>query len=577
MFKTGFNKTWLVAAMLLASLGLTTGCSDDSDSLGAADNLGGASNNDSNNDVNNDGNNDVNNDFNNDVNNGFDDSDFNNDGPDQDDEEPGGNTNVNLGGAQDFGFFRRQLDDNRVPQVGEFDAAGFFAEHFTPLPEPDCGERICVQAMMGVMGNLVNRNNCTMLQIGLNSPLEADEANRPPLSLAVVVDVSGSMAANGKMEFVRQGLTQLVNELYDDDQIAIITYETRVDVPFEMAPVRGNRNDLLEIVQALRPQGSTNLYDGLERGYRQVFENYDSGRQNRVILLSDGEPTAGITDADEIVDMSRAFNSDGVGLTTVGLGTDFNYTMMRDLAEQADGNFYFLENSAAVDEVFTQELAYFTVPVAFDLVMDVRTGENYTLGAARGSRLWEDTEYGGHIEIPSVFLAHRTSPDDIEPGGGRRGGGSALLVELMPADDNGQELTAGQVATVDLEFREPGTNEIITDSVEVTVPFAPWDTPLRGFFENEIVEKSFVMLNIYVGLEMACGLFHEGDPIEGIVVLDRLIAAAEDYNDSVNNGMGDTDIEFDIDLMEQLIEVILANGGSEPEDSGIDEDPWPAD
>ena len=133
------------------------------------------------------------------------------------------------------------------------------------------------------------------------------------------------------------------------------------------------------------------------------------------------------------------------------------------------------------------------------------------------------------------------------------------------------------MATITMKFREPGTNAIIEDRVDVTVPFSPWNTPLRGFFENEIVEKSFVMLNIYVGLEGACRLFYEGEAIEAIVILDRLIAASEDYEDSANGGEGDEDIVLDIELMEQLIEVIIANGGQSSEDSGIDEDPWPAD
>jgi hypothetical protein len=118
----------------------------------------------------------------------------------------GGNTNVSLGGAQDFGFYRSQLAAGIIPALGDYDAAGFFAEHHTALPEPDCGERVCLQAMLGVLGNLMNGQNCTMLQLGLNSPIAADASERPPLNLAVVVDVSGSMNTDGKIDFVRAGL-----------------------------------------------------------------------------------------------------------------------------------------------------------------------------------------------------------------------------------------------------------------------------------------------------------------------------------------------------------------------------------
>ena len=361
-----------------------------------------------------------------------------------------------LGGAQDMGYFRRLLDDGIIPTSEDFEAAGFFAEHHTPLPEPDCGERVCVQAMLGVMGNLINGNNCTMLQIGLNSPIVADPGSRPPLNLSVVVDVSGSMRDAGKIDFVRQGLEQLIDALHDDDQVALITYSSDATVLFEMAALRDGRNQLRSLVRRIDAGGATNLFEGLESGFRQSLGAYDSGRQNRLILLSDGNPTAGITNTDAIMAMSRAFNSEGVGITSVGLGTDFNYELMRGLAEQGDGNYYFVEDAAAVDEVFSQEISYFTVPVAFDLELELSAGSDYRFVRAHGSSFWEDTADGGRLSVPSVFLAHRVSHDDVEPGGGRRGGGSALLIELMPdVTPDGREPGEARVAEITARFRSP--------------------------------------------------------------------------------------------------------------------------
>ncbi|MEO1267694.1 MAG: VWA domain-containing protein [Myxococcota bacterium] len=488
-----------------------------------------------------------------------------------------GNTNVSLGGSQDFGFFRRLLDQNQVPRTDQFDASGFFAEHHTPLPPPDCGERICAQPMLGVMGNLMTGANCTLLQVGLNSPLVADESNRPPLNLAVVVDVSGSMQAQGKIDFVREGLQKMVNELNDDDQIALVTYSDVVSTRYAMQPLRGQRNTLNDIISDLQASGGTNIYDGLEMGYQQLLSHYDSGRQNRLIFLSDGEATAGNTNEQDIINMSRAYNSDGLGLTTVGLGTQFNFTLMQQLALQADGNAYFIEDAGAVDEVFTEELSYFTVPVAFDLELVVNAGADYTFGRALGTPFWEDTDDGGKLSVPSVFLAHRTAHDDITDEGGRRGGGSALLIELMPREDDGSNIGSAHVAHVKLSFREPGTNAIITDTIEVEYPYSPWETLVTGYFENLIVEKSFVMLNIFVALQEACDMFHAGNGSEAIGLLNRLIAAARDYEDSANNGEGDTDIRFDIELMERLVEVITFHDTPPPTDDEIPDDPWPAD
>ncbi|MCA9546403.1 MAG: VWA domain-containing protein, partial [Myxococcales bacterium] len=417
-------------------------------------------------------------------------------------------------------------------------------------------------------------------QIGLNSPLVAHPGNRPPLNLVVVVDTSGSMRDAGKIDFVRSGLRQMVNELRDGDQLALVTYSNEATVVQGLAPIEGRRNGIQQLIDGLRANGGTNLHDGLEVGYREALAHYDSGRQNRLILLSDGQPTQGNTSTADILDLSRAYNSEGVGLTAVGLGVDFNYPLMRGLAEQGDGNFYFVEDAAAVTEVFTEELAYFTVPVAFDVQLQMRAGSDYEYVRAYGSRMWTDHAegLGGDIDVPSVFLAHRVSHDDVGEGGTRRGGGSALLVELMPIDNPERAPGEARVATIDLQFREPGTDRIVAQTVRVSYPELPWVLRPTGHFDNAIVEKSFVMLNIYVGLVMAVDQFHyERDPAGAIGMLERLIAAVEDYEDSANEGEGDVDMQLDVELMQQVIEVMLANGGRRPAENDIPEDPWPCD
>ncbi len=502
--------------------------------------------------------------------------------PDASPDAGGGNTNVNLGGAQDFGYVRRLLDEGMVPHPDDFDAAGFFAEHHTPLPTPDCGDRLCLQTMLGVLANLINGNNCTLLQIGINSPLTADPANRPPLDLTVVVDVSGSMADENKLAFVRDGLELMIDAMVDEDRIAIIAYSSEANIVLPMTDIRLNRADIGRTVRELESGGQTNLYDGLRLGYQTALADYDSGRQARVILLSDGLPSTGITDLDAIFDMSGSYNSEGIGITTIGVGTSFDLQLMRGIAEQGDGNFYFVESAAAVDEVFTEEISYFTVPVAYDLHIEMSEGADYAIAAVHGSRLWEATADGGELSIPSVFLAHRVSHDDVTEGGGRRGGGSALMIELMPLTDEASSpgQVTGDVGTVHLTFREPGTDAIIEQEVRIDYPHAPWILLRSGHFDapggrTDIIQKSFVMLNIFGGMRMAAEAFHElGSAEVEVAMLEGLIAAVEDYNEEI----GDVDIEYDLALLRQFVDVLLANGAVPlPPEWEEPEDGWPCD
>lgn len=245
--------------------------------------------------------------------------------------------------------------------------------------------------------DLVNGNNCTLLQIGLNSPLTPDPENRPPLNLTVVVDVSGSMQAAGKIDFACGwgclGCWQraLRRRPHGAGDLQRRGRGAGGDDGRGCEPQRLGRRH-----RAPEPRRRDGIHDGLEVGYQESLRNYDSGRQNRVILLERRRADGGQY-------QRRVYPSDEPrvqlrwgGPDERGAGVRLNIGLMRGLAEQADGNFYFVEDAGAVDEVFTEELSYFTVPVAFDLEVTMTTGEDYGLRAI-GSHFWETTEAGGRL------------------------------------------------------------------------------------------------------------------------------------------------------------------------------------
>jgi hypothetical protein len=180
-----------------------------------------------------------------------------------------------------------------------------------------------------------------------------------------------------------------------------------------------------------------------------------------------------------------------------------------------------------------------------------------------------------------VFLAHRVSHDDTTPEGGRRGGGSALLIHLAPVEPTPDpDANEAVVAIVDVSFRAPGSDELTSDQVIVSYPFRADHVEPAGHFDAAdptIVHKTFVMLNLYLALVRACSSFHEGDGTDAIAVLQRVRAAVVDYNEELYDGAGDEDMTADLELVDLLIEVLVANGAEPPESVDIPPDPWPAD
>jgi Ca-activated chloride channel homolog len=479
----------------------------------------------------------------------------------------GGGAGVAQSGAQDFGQFRAILDAGELPGPETLDDVGFFNEHKLELPAADCGKDICLHGELGVMGNMINGSNCTLVMLGMNTPIDPAELERLPLNLAIVVDTSGSMAGES-IQYVREGLYRMLDDLGPDDRVSIVEFNNEAHVVIES--VTGDDPELTLAIGSLGASGATNIYDGLRIGYETVEAHADPGLQNRVILLSDGEATAGITSSTKLVEMSAAYNAEGYGLTTIGMGQAFDPELMRDLAEKGAGAFYFLEEPEAVQEVFEEEVATFLVPLAKHVEISFQVDPGYSLRAIYGTKQAETFGNVGQISIPSLQIAHRTSVSDNE--GGRRGGGGAIIAELVPADPS-RVVEAGTVGQITMTWDEPGTDESHTTTVKITTPLQPGDTPEAGHFSFAGVEKSFVMLNIYAGFEMAAVRSSFGDLGGARSVLVPLADEVEAW--LADNP--DEDIEDDLGYIRKFIANLEAEGGAESPTSPNPPNPWPRD
>jgi Ca-activated chloride channel homolog len=472
----------------------------------------------------------------------------------------GNGTNIGFGGEQDFAYFRAQLDRGIVPHPDVLQASGFFAEHHTPLPPADCGEALCLHPMLGVAPDLLGGSARHVLQIGMNTPIVLDPEDRPDLDITLSIDVSGSMSADNRIGYVRRGLDLMLDELFDDDRVAIIVYSSDARVLMPMTRVGDAREQIHAHIESLHASGMTALYAGLELAYQQAQAHYDSEREARVVMLSDGEANVGPSSNEEIIAMSRGYNAEGIGLTTIGLGNSFNVELMRGLAEQGDGNYYYVGDAVDVQDVFTTEVHSFMVPVARDVLVEVDEGRTYRFERAWGTPRWESRDDGGELDLPAVFAAHRVSHDDTTEGGGRRGGGSALLLELSPRAEPADDLDQAHVASIRFSYTDPELGERVEREIDVNLPHHPLEVPEEGTFGpgRAVIMKSFAMLHAYLALKQACELFHDGRSEDALDLLATARHRLEPFEARLNDGEGDEDIQRDLAILQQLEDVIAS-------------------
>jgi Ca-activated chloride channel homolog len=470
---------------------------------------------------------------------------------------PGSFGSVGTGGGQDFAAFRRALNEGRIPAPASLDAAGFFAEHYTSLPVPTCGKTFCLHGMLSVSPDLARGGQWTLLQMGMNSPIDPATVAKPPLDLVVVLDHSGSMAAAGKMEYAKLGIKLLVDALGDADTFTFIVFDDKVQSLFGPAPVV-DRTALKALVDSVQPAGSTNIFGGLEAGYKAALSVGNETQQRRVIFLTDGLPTAGVIDHGQIETMSAGYNDKYIGLTTIGLGSDVDATLLRQLSEQGGGNFYFAEKPAAVQEVFTQELAFFVAPIAYDLELTFGEMPAYKVKQVYGTNLWRAQATGGQVRIPSVFLVSRTStmPDAT---GGRRGGGSAIMAELGPGSVAIPSIGVAEVAKLHLSYRLPGSTTIETQDADVAYDVGDVAAAPDGFYSSRDVEKNTIILGLFIALRDATARA-QTDPRGA---RDALVAFQPKFKARIA-GWADADLIDDIVILQQYIDVLGTAAGLGP-------------
>lgn len=209
-----------------------------------------------------------------------------------------------------------------------------------------------------------------LVRVGVQSEIVADN-ERPPVSLTFIVDTSGSMDRDDRLGLVKDSLHTLVDELDDDDQVAIVVYSDNSGVI--LPPTQIANDDLIhDAIDSLRPGGSTNLESGLEEGYELALDSFIDNGINRVIIASDGVANAGITDQIELSRFIRGYANQGIQLVTVGYGMgNFNDTLMEQLADNGDGFYAYVDTTDEVDRLFEDELTSTLITAAIDAKIQV--------------------------------------------------------------------------------------------------------------------------------------------------------------------------------------------------------------
>lgn len=226
------------------------------------------------------------------------------------------------------------------------------------------------------------------------------ENHRVPVNVALVIDRSGSMRGQ-KLDDAKRAAREFVQRLTEVDRLALVHYGTSVTTFPSTLVTEEARQRMLAFVDAIEDDGSTNISGGLEAAAAELRPYVSQFRVSRAILMSDGQPTAGLVREEELTGLARQLRAMGLAVSALGVGGDFNENLMQGIADQGGGFSGFL-NSNQLAEVFSRELEQATGTVARAVELKLELPNQVTNAEVMGSNQFRE---GRTVRVPLYDMA----------------------------------------------------------------------------------------------------------------------------------------------------------------------------
>lgn len=454
-----------------------------------------------------------------------------------------GTRGVLQSGAQDIAEFRSLVAGGQVPAPEVIDATGFFAEHALDLPPARCGHAVCANPLLAVAPRFDN-TNWTMAFVSLSTAVDPTTRPRADTHLVVVLEQRAATAVQARE--VGDTLAAALSGLRERDRVSLIAMAEHAQVVAEAVRPQD--------AAALVPRGlgatpAVGLYEGLATASALIADTRDFVGQTRVLLITSGQATAGITAPAQIVATGEALVRRGVAFSVVGVGRDYLNALPRALGEMGAGTYAYAQNISDLRDILTAEFETSLAPLATGYRLEVRPAPGYTVGRIYGARRAKVEGGAAVLEVPALFVGSRMGSRDVA--GGRRGGGGGLFVELVADPAMGRARGRNAPAfTVLSSYLESDTGERVRDTGEVLNPLAAGEVPetMWPVFSDMSRAKVFVMLNMYLALRGVTQFYEVGDCARATGLVNMMTRA----NDTWLRRFPDPDLQGDDVLLQRL-------------------------
>jgi Ca-activated chloride channel homolog len=235
----------------------------------------------------------------------------------------------------------------------------------TFLASAACAQQARLDLRLSEPVTLAGQKNTVFVKVGLTGFALDKKKDRGSVNVAIVLDKSGSMSGD-KMRKAKEAARLAVDRLGPNDIVSIVAYDSvvRVLVPATKAT---DKRAIRQGIDRISAGGNTALFAGVSKAADELRKFLDRNRVNRVILMSDGLANVGPSNPADLQSLGRTLAGEGMSVTTIGLGLDYNEDLMAKLASASDGNHVFAERPDDLTRFFALEFGDVLSVVAQDV------------------------------------------------------------------------------------------------------------------------------------------------------------------------------------------------------------------
>ena len=268
--------------------------------------------------------------------------------------------------AASYSNVRRFLTNGQKPEKGAVRIEEMINYFNYDYPNPTNNRPFSITTEIGECPWSKNK----LVHIGLQGQ-RIDKEELPASNLVFLLDVSGSMNSANKLPLLKKSFKMLVNQLDENDRVAIVVYAGAAGVVLEPTPGSDNQA-IMNAINKLQSGGSTAGGAGIELAYKIAQENFIKNGNNRVILATDGDFNIGMSSDDAMENLIVKKRETGIFLTCLGFGTgNFKDSKMEALADKGNGNYAYIDNIFEAKKVLVTEMGATLLTIAKDVKIQV--------------------------------------------------------------------------------------------------------------------------------------------------------------------------------------------------------------